>query len=77
MERLLLVKMHDIDQISWQIDVSQMPIAKVLEIIISETGDDCQIKRAPGRVIDECLESIKSRAIELKRRLQNDSKSNS
>ena len=63
MERLLLVKMHDIDQVSWQIDVSQMPIAKVLEIIISETGDDYQIKRAPGRVVDECLENMKERLI--------------
>ena len=63
MERLLLVKMHDIDQISWQIDVSQMPLEKVLEIIISETGDDYQIKRAPGRVVDECLENMKERLI--------------
>ena len=63
MERLLLVKMHDIDQISWQIDVSQMPIAKVLEIIISEQGDDYKIKRAPAHVVDECLNQMKAKIV--------------
>ena len=63
MERLLLVKMHNVDQVSWQIDVSQMPIAKVLEIIISEQGDDYKIKRAPAHVVDECIAGMKERLI--------------
>ena len=63
MERLLLVKMHNVDQVSWQIDVSQMPIQKVLEIIVSEQGDDYQIKRAPGRVVDECLNQMKAKIV--------------
>lgn len=63
MERLLLVKMSDIETIQWQIDVGQMDIKKVLEIIISEAGDNYQIKRAPGRVIDECLNQMKAKIV--------------
>ena len=61
MERLLLVKKTDIYDVAWQIDVTQMPIAKVLEIIISETGSDYRVRRTPDRVILECLDQMKKR----------------
>ena len=47
----------------WEIDITKLPIQKVLEIIVSEIGDDYQVKRAPARVVDECLQNIKSRAV--------------
>ena len=45
----------------WSIDVTTMPIQKVLEIIISETGSDYRVKRTPDRVILECLDNLKER----------------
>jgi len=62
MERILLIKKSG-NVTWWEVDVTTMPIQKVLEIIISEQGDDYEVKRAPEHVIDECLEQIKTKAI--------------
>ena len=62
METLELIKRSG-STVWWSIDVTKMPLTKVLEIIISEQGDDYQIKRTPARVIDECIENIKTKAI--------------
>ena len=62
MERILLIKKEG-EATWWEIDVTNAPIQKVLEIILSEQGDNYQVKRTPARVLDECLENIKTRAI--------------
>jgi len=62
MERILLIKKSG-NVTWWEVDVTTMPIQKVLEIIISEQGDDYQLKRTPGRVIDECINNMKDRIV--------------
>jgi len=48
MERILLIK-KNADVTWWEIDVTNAPIDKVLEIIMSEKGDDYEVKRKPGQ----------------------------
>ena len=60
METIELIKRSG-STIWWSIDVTTMPLEKLLEIIVSEKGDDYQVKRAPGRVVDECLQQMVDR----------------
>ena len=62
MERIELIKRSG-NTVWWSIDVTTMPLEKVIELIISEKGDDYQIKRTPDRVLNECLHNIKTKAI--------------
>ena len=60
MESLILSKKSG-SSTWWSVDVTTMPIQKVIEIIISETGSDYRVKRTPDRVILECLDQMKER----------------
>lgn len=59
METLTLIKRNN-GITWWTIDVTKMPIEKVLEIIVSDRGDDYQVKRCPDRVLLESLNNLKS-----------------
>ena len=63
MERIYLIKRFG-HEIGWEIDITDLPFDRIIEFIKDEIGlDDCQIKRTPARVVDECIENIKTKAI--------------